>query len=113
MNHHPTAKYPVVQRSHAMVLDWADELAAALGRPADAIRSEGLGAGDFPAEGLLQVKLADGSLLRFRYALYVVRPGEHALGVFTEHCGHHVFPLHEAEVSRLTETFLYPPPEGD
>lgn len=113
MNHHPTAKYPVVQRSHAMVLDWADELAAVLGRPADEIRSDGLGAGDFPGEGVLQVRLADSSTLRFRYALHAVRPSEHALAVFTEHCGHHVFPLHDAEVSRLTETSLYPPPDGE
>lgn len=112
MSHHPTVKYPVVQRQQALVLDWVDELAAALGRSADEIRSRGLDVGDFPL-GQLQVRLMDGTMLRFRYAFHVIRPAEQALAVFTEHCGHHVFPLQDAEVSRLTESQLYPSPERD
>ncbi len=111
MHNLPTAKYPVAQRVQVLILDWADELAVALGRSADEIRSNGLRASDFPSQDTLQVKLMDGSLLKFRSAFHVIRKSERALAVFTEHCGYHVFPLDDAQVSRLTETLLYFPSE--
>ena len=113
LHEHPTAKYPVAQRVHTQVLEWADELAAYLGRSADAIRSRGLSAGDFPSGTELQVVLMDGSTVRFRYAFHLIRESEQALAVFSEHCGYHVFPLHDAKVSRLCESPLYPPPAQD
>ena len=109
MHNQPTTKYPVVSRLQAHIHDWADELAATLGRPADDIRRDGLSTSDFPSNSQLHVKLMDGSWLRFRHAFHVLRQSEHALAIFTEHCGYHVFPLHDAEVSRVTETSLYPP----
>ncbi len=111
MHEHPTAKYPVAQRVHTQVLEWAEELSAYLGRSPDAIRSHGLSARDFPGEGDLHIVLMDGSTVRFRYAFHVVRESEQALAVFTEHCGYHVFPLHDARVSRLHERSLYPSAE--
>lgn len=108
MHNLPTAKYPVAQRVQVLILDWADELALALGRSVDEIRSNGLHAGDFPTHGLLQVRLMDGSMLKFRHAFHVIRANEYALAIFTEHCGYHVFPLQDAQVSRVTESFLFP-----
>lgn len=113
MHEHPTAKYPVAQRVHTQVLEWADELAAYLGRSADEIRSRGLRAGDFPSRHDLIVTWMDGSTARFRYAFHLIRESEQALAVFTEHCGYHVFPLHDAQVARREEQPLYPPTESD
>lgn len=109
MDNRTTAKYPVAQRVQALILDWAEELATTLGRSVDEIRHSGLSAYDFPSGSRLHVKLMDGSTLRFRHAFHVIRKSEHALAVFTEHCGYHVFPLQDAEVSRVSETSLYPP----
>lgn len=110
MHDHPTAKYPVAQRIHTTVVEWADELAPLLRRSPDTIRSHGLSAGDFRDGGWLVIELMDGSTLRFRHAFHVIRESEQALAVFTEHCGYHVFPLHEARVTRLFETALHPTP---
>jgi hypothetical protein len=110
MHDHPTAKYPVAQRIHTTVLEWADELAPLLHRSADAIRSHGLHAGDFRDGGWLTIELMDGSTLRFRYAFHVIRESEQAFAVFTEHCGYHVFPLHDAKIVRVHETQLHPVP---
>ncbi|MEN9938329.1 MAG: hypothetical protein RLZZ387_4908 [Chloroflexota bacterium] len=79
---------------------WADELSAHLGRPADAIRTEGLRAGDFPARGALVLRFPDGSMCRFRYAFHLAGPARRQICVFTEHCGYHVFPDYEVEVTR-------------
>lgn len=108
MNNRTTAKYPVAQRVQALILDWAEELAATLRRSVDAIRADGLSAYDFPSGSELHVKLMDGSTLRFRHAFHVIRESEHALAVFTEHCGYHIFPLNGAQISRVSETALYP-----
>ena len=35
---------------------------------------------------------------------------EQAFAVFTEHCGYHVFPLHDAKIVRVHETQLHPVP---
>jgi hypothetical protein len=113
LHEHPTAKYPVAQRVHTQVLEWADELAAYLGRSADGIRSRGLAAGDFPSGSELHILLIDGSTVRFRHAFHLIRESEQALAVFSEHCGYHVFPLHDATVSRVSERLLYPPAQPD
>jgi hypothetical protein len=107
MDNKTTAKYPVAQRVQALILDWAEELSGALGRPVEEIRQSGLSSFDFPAGSQLHVRLMDGSTMQFRYAFHLVRKSDHALAIFTEHCGYHVFPLHDAEVSRVNETSLY------
>lgn len=40
----------------------------------------------------------DGSLVEFKYAFALVSEERKAIAVFTEHCGHHVYPYHEAKV---------------
>jgi hypothetical protein len=46
----------------------------------------------------IRVELMDGSRAEFRFAFALVSEEEKAIAVFTEHCGHHVFPYHEARV---------------
>ncbi|WP_186411810.1 hypothetical protein [Candidatus Propionivibrio aalborgensis] len=42
----------------------------------------------------------DDSQVEFKYAFFIVSETRKAIAVFTEHCGHHVFPYHEARVFR-------------
>lgn len=52
---------------------------------------------NFPIESV-RVELMDGSVVEFRYAFALISEEWKAVGVFTEHCGHHVLPYHEAKV---------------
>ncbi len=89
-------KFPVPRLADAVVLEWADELAAQIGRdPEDLRRSpESI---NF-SHDTVRVELMDGSVVEFRSALVVVNDAKKAIAVFTEHCGHHVLPFHEAKV---------------
>lgn len=69
--------------------EWATELALA---PA------AWGSGLKPRD-TVHVVLMDGSAVTFRYAFFLVSGEKRAIAVFTEHCGNHVFPWHEATVS--------------
>jgi hypothetical protein len=40
----------------------------------------------------------DGSSVEFKYAFALCWPEKRAIAVFTEHCGHHVYPDAEASV---------------
>jgi hypothetical protein len=40
----------------------------------------------------------DDSFVEFRYAFVIVSDKRKTLAVFTEHCGYHLFPYHEAKV---------------
>ena len=54
---------------------------------------------NYPIE-TMRVDLMDGSSVTFKYAFALINPAWKAIAVFTEHCGHHVFPWHEARVWR-------------
>jgi hypothetical protein len=43
----------------------------------------------------------DGSSVEFKYAFALHWPEKRAIAVFTEHCGHHVFPDAEASVEAV------------
>lgn len=49
-------------------------------------------AGDFPCNSTLIVRFEDDSEARFRYAFAIRDDDLGEIGVFTEHCGYHVFP---------------------
>ena len=98
---------PVPRLAEQLISEWADELSNHLNRPAEEIRKSGLSAQDFPASGSLHIKLMDGSFVQFEHAFHVVNPKRYAIAVFTEHCGYHVFPLHEAVVTRITGELIY------
>jgi hypothetical protein len=56
-------------------------------------RFKNLGAADFPPGQAVDIRFPDGSMATFMSAFFVVNEEHQELGVFTEHCGHHIFPL--------------------
>ena len=62
-----------------------------------------LGAGDFPTSKVTHIEFPDGSAAQFRYALVIEAPEISEVGVFTEHCGYHIFPFVDTIV-RIKET---------
>ncbi len=51
-----------------------------------------LSAGDFPADVTMKIRFEDGSHAQFRYPVVIEAPEWNEVGVFTEHCGYHLFP---------------------
>jgi hypothetical protein len=80
-----------------IIVEWAVELAAHFGVTVEALRADPTRLVDFPA-GKLRIELMDGSYVEFHWAFALINETFKAIAVFTEHCGHHVFPSHEAKV---------------
>ena len=76
---------------------WADEIAELLKTTPEKIRN---GEIDFFAAPLatVRVELMDDSFVEFRSACSIVSGEKRAIAVLTEHCGYHVFPIHEAKI---------------
>jgi hypothetical protein len=91
--------YPVPRVSAELEREWAAELASRFGEeladflacPSESMR--------YPLE-TVRVELMDGSHADFKYAFALVSEERKAIAVFTEHCGHHVYPYHGAKVYR-------------
>jgi hypothetical protein len=47
---------------------------------------------------VLHIDLPDGSSAHFRFAVVIEAPDLGEVGIFTEHCGYHIFPLHESRI---------------
>ena len=92
-------------RAKASLEDWADVLAAHLGRSADEIRGRGLSAYDFVHDDVTELEFQDGSTARFAYSFFVVDAERGQVGVFTEHCGYGWIPSSAVRVrhNRLGE----------
>jgi hypothetical protein len=90
--------FPVPKFSKQLVQDWAEELSGRTGHSAEHIRqnTECL---DYPNEKL-RIELMDGSAVEFQWAFHISSDEHGSIAVFTEHCGHHVFPCHGAKVFR-------------
>ncbi|MCE7992940.1 MAG: hypothetical protein HEP71_13205 [Roseivirga sp.] len=58
-----------------------------------------LGAGDFPAKKVVRIKFRDNSFAEFRYTLVMEAPEFNEVGIFTEHCGYHIFNLYGIDIS--------------
>ena len=43
----------------------------------------------------------DGSTASFRYAILIEAPALNEIGIFTEHCGYHIFPLGGTHIARI------------
>ena len=99
--------HPVPRLARQLLDEWAEELSEHLGRSVENIRQKGLGATDFPTNESLHIQLMDGSFVQLQYAFHVVNAEKFALAVFTEHCGYHVFPFHDAVASRVKREVLY------
>ena len=76
---------------------WAEEFAVLLKTTPEGIRNDGVDLLSLELE-TVRVELMDGSAVEFRYACSVVSGEKRAIAVLTEHCGHHIFPIHEAKL---------------
>jgi hypothetical protein len=89
--------FPVPTLSAALEREWSRQLALRAGVTQAEFEASPSQYMNFPIEDV-QVELMDGSLVKFKYAFAIVSEELMAVAVFTEHCGHHVFPFHEAKV---------------
>ncbi len=90
--------FPVTSRAEQIVNEWVAELSAVTGHSKEQLIANPQ-CFDFPNQ-VLRIVLMDESLVEFRWAFHIVSEGRKSIAVFTEHCGHHVFPYHEAKVYR-------------
>jgi hypothetical protein len=81
-----------------MIVNWAPELSAKLGRPVDAILDKGLSALDFGANSSVEIRDPGGMTTRIELAFAVIRPEQNLAAVFSEHCGYLEFDLREDSV---------------
>lgn len=90
-------RYGVPTMSALISDQWADEIAALLKNTPENIRN---GEIDLFATPLVtvRVELMDDSFVEFRSACCIVSGQKRAIAVLTEHCGYHVFPIHEAKI---------------
>ena len=77
---------------------WVEE------RTADRKHPGRLGLADFQRAPGVRLRFADGSTAHFHHAFAVEDEARRELAVFTEHCGYHVFPLGDLEVSSSDES---------
>lgn len=52
-----------------------------------------LNAYDFFSNRKIEIKFEDNSFAEFRYSLMINAPEFNEVGIFTEHCGYHIFNL--------------------
>ena len=58
-----------------------------------------LGASDFPSDTVIQLHFEDDSKAEFKYAFILEAPDFKEIGLFTEHCGYHIFQAEGLEIS--------------
>jgi hypothetical protein len=49
----------------------------------------------------VHIKFEDDSEAKFEFAIFIKEPQLQEIGVFTEHCGYHIFPLGGTHVARI------------
>ena len=59
---------------------------------------------DFPSGQSVRLSFGDGSFAFFEYAFVIEDRDRQRVGVFTEHCGYHVFPLGDLSIAVLRPT---------
>ena len=62
-----------------------------------------LSAGDFFMGMKLEIKFEDGSYAMFKYPLLIEAPEWNEVGVFTEHCGYHIFNLGGTYINGISD----------
>ncbi|TVT43714.1 hypothetical protein FNT36_06410 [Hymenobacter setariae] len=62
----------------------------------------GLSASDFSSNSVA-ITFEDGSQVEFKYAFVIQALEMREVGVFTEHCGYHIFPLYDGLDLRINE----------
>jgi hypothetical protein len=89
--------YTVPKHALQIINEWAAELSSRFDCSVDAINEQSKQLLSFPIE-TVRIELMDDSVVEFKYAFYLVNEEQKAIAVFTEHCGHHIFPYHDAKV---------------
>ncbi|MBS0661145.1 MAG: hypothetical protein JSR82_23240 [Verrucomicrobia bacterium] len=79
---------------------WKEKISAWLAPSGGGARSQ-LGASDFPREHSVRLRFEDDSCAEFRSAIVLEAPEWREVGVFTEHCGYHIFPLGGTQIVRF------------
>jgi hypothetical protein len=92
-----TFKYPVPRMAAQIAREWSDELGVHLGCSAAELQERPEAVIRFPVQ-TVRIDMMDGSSVQFKYAFFIVSDTKKAIGLFSEHCGHHVFPHHDAKV---------------
>ena len=59
-----------------------------------------LGALEFRPSSVVRLRFPDDSSAAFFHAFAIEASDSHEIGVFTEHCGYHIFPSVDTELSR-------------
>lgn len=91
--------FPVPRLARQIELEWAKELADYFGRSTKEVEEKVRPWLNFPS-GRIRILLMDGSVLEFECSIFIVSEAKKTIAVFTEHCGNHVFPFHEATIFR-------------
>ena len=91
--------YPVNRISSELEREWSVDLAKRFGQDVESFLANPTRVMQYPID-TVRVELMDGSHVEFKYAFALVSEHLKAITVFTEHCGHHVYPFHEARVYR-------------
>ena len=91
--------YPVPSLAAQLESEWSVELASKFGCKLESFRAKPTAFMQFPHE-TVRVELVDGSVVQFKNAFFIANAAKKTVVVFTEHCGHHVLPFHEARVYR-------------
>ena len=89
--------YPVTRMSNELEREWSVELAKRFGQENATFLATPTKFMEYPIQ-TVRVELMDGSHVEFKYAFALVSEELKTIAVFTEHCGHHVYPYHEAKV---------------
>ena len=90
-------QFPVPRIAAQIEREWSSLLALRFGCKAEEFEADTRRFMAYP-HGTTLVELMDESKVEFKFAFALVSEDMKAIAVFTEHCGHHVFPYHEAKV---------------
>ena len=90
-------KFPVPELAAHIQDQWAVELAGKLNLSVSEVRAAPI---DLLSTSLAatRIELMDESVVEFRNAFFIVSEKRRTIAVFTEHCGYHLFPYHEAKI---------------
>lgn len=96
-----TAKkaYPIPALAQQIEIEWTEELASYYGRAPEEVAAKIRPWFVLPS-GTVRIELMDQSCVEFHYVIFIVSESKRAIAVFTEHCGNHLYPYHDARIYR-------------
>jgi len=77
---------------------WKEKIKEFLKKQGEPEREE-LNAYDFFSNQIVKMKFDDDSFAEFRYPLVIEAPELNEVGIFTEHCGYHIFNMAGTHIS--------------